>query len=492
MTQTPTLLPTRSTDLRRTATRDLALAEAHLARQTLLEFTAYTFEKYDVNWHHRLVADALDQVLERKIKRLMVFQPPQTGKSELVSRRFPAYALGKNPDLRIIACSYSDSLAQDMSRDVQRIMGTSQFARLFPGSRLAEARDEEKRTQKQFDVVGGFGYYIAVGIMGSITGKTSDIGIVDDPIKNRAEAESEVYRDRVYEQYTSSFATRQFGAHGAIVLCMTRWHEDDLAGRLLKLAAENPDAEQWTVIDLPAIAEVTDAYRTVGDALWPSKYSLSELAKRRAGLGSYDWAALYQQHPAPRGGGLFKAEWFADKLVDAAPVLARRARGWDTAGTEGDGDWTVGVKIAELGGIFYIEDVQRKQLGPSGVDSLIRLTAELDGIACVQREEKEGGSAGAAVIAARTKTLAGRDYAGVQITGSKITRSKPFRAQCEAGNVRLVRGAWNYEYIKELADFPTGTHDDQVDGSSCAFNAVLLEPPPFDYVKQGMTSEVSW
>jgi predicted phage terminase large subunit-like protein len=123
-------------------------------------------------------------------------------------------------------------------------------------------------------------------------------------------------------------------------------------------------------------------------------------------------------------------------------------------------------------------DVQRKQLGPDGVDKLIRATADIDGQGCAQREEKEGGSAGVAVIAARTKTLVGRDYEGVQISGSKVTRSKPFRAQCEAGNVYLLRGAWNSEYVKELCGFPTAKHDDQVDGSSCAFNAVLLEPPP--------------
>jgi predicted phage terminase large subunit-like protein len=418
--------------------------------------------------------------------------PPQNGKSELVSRRFPAFTLGKKPDTRIIACSYSDSLAQDMSRDVQRIMSMPEYAQLFPHTRLAEARDEEKRTQGQFDVVGNRGYYIASGIMGSITGKTSDIGIIDDPIKNRAEAESEVFRDRVYEQYTSSFTTRQFGSAGAIIICLTRWHEDDLAGRLLRLADENPDADRWDVISLPAIAETSNKYRQAGDPLWPPKYSLEELAKRRAGLGAYDWSALYQQRPAPSGGGLFQEAWFAGKFVDAAPVVARRARGWDTAGTEGAGDWTVGVKIAETEGIFYVEDVVRVQRGPSAVDGLIRTTAEADGIGCAQREEKEGGSAGAAVTAARLKTLAGFDYAGVQISGSKVTRSKPFRAQCEGGNVRIVRGAWNAAYIQELCGFPTAKHDDQIDASSAAFNSVLLEPPPFDYRQAGLTSEATW
>jgi predicted phage terminase large subunit-like protein len=470
---------------------ELSLIGAELARRKLLPFITYTRPDYEVNWHHRLVAKKLDEVLEGKCRRLMIFEPPQNGKSEQVSRRFPAYAFGKNPSLRIIACSYSDSLAQDMSRDVQKIMSTPEYQTLFPGTRLAEASDPEKRTQGQFDIVGQSGYYIAAGINGSITGKTSDIGIIDDPIKNRAEAESEVYRDRVWEQYKSAFATRQFGSTGAIILCLTRWHEDDLAGRLLTLAAENPDADQWDVISLEAIAETLPPYdpRQPGEALWPEKYPLSELRRRRAGLGEYDWFALYQQKPAPSGGGLFKEEWFAGRVLDAPPAMMRVARGWDTAGTEDGGDWTCGVKIGEeflrdeatgtssSTGRFVVLDVQRKQLGPGGVDGLIRLTADLDGT-CAQREEKEGGSAGLTVIAARTKTLKGFDYAGVTITGSKVTRSKPFRAQCEAGNVYLLRGPWNAEYLKELSGFPTAKHDDQVDASSCAFNAVLLEPVP--------------
>lgn len=464
-----------------------------LSRQSSLAFTKYTWQGFEINWHHKVVAHWLDKVLDGSCRRLMILEPPQNGKSEQVSRRFPAYVLGRDPNKRIIACSYSDKLAQDMSRDVQKIMDSREYGELFPDSRLAEASDTEKRTQGQFDVVGGRGYYIAASIMGSITGKTSDIGIIDDPIKNRAEAESEVYRDRVWDQYQSAFATRQFGNKGAIVICMTPWHEDDLRGRLLKQAAEHPDAEQWVVLTFPAIAEEDEVHRHKGEALWPSKYPLAELRKRRAGLGEYDWSALYGLKPAPSGGGLFKEEWFTNKFVDAVPTQVRRARGWDTAASTKDGsDYTVGVRIAEAHGIFYIEDVKRGQWTPGVVDAQIKLCAELDGKACAVREEKEGGSAGQAVIDARTKTLAGWNYEGVTITGSKVVRSKPFRVQCEAGNVRIVRGPWNTEYISELCGFPTAKHDDQVDGSSCAFNAVLLEPPPFDFATAGLTSEATW
>jgi predicted phage terminase large subunit-like protein len=456
---------------------ELAVTAQEIARRSLLTFTSYTFQDYEINWHHRVLAHTLDRVLSGELRRVICLMPPQNGKSELVSRRFPAYAFGRRPDVRIVACSYSASLAQDMSRDVQKVMDTPEYKVLFPDTRLASPRDIEVKTQGQFQIVGRRGHYVAAGVDGPITGKSADIGIVDDPFKNRAEADSETYRDNVWNWFTSTFATRQFGGDGAIIVVLTRWHEDDLAGRLLKMSRENPEAEQWTVVEFPAISEgpLPHDPRQVGEALWPAKYSLEELRKRRITMGAYDWSSLYQQRPAPVGGGLFRREWF--KVVEALPAqVARRVRGWDTAGTEGGGDHTVGVKISEAASMFYVEDVVRGQWGPGGVDKNIKLTAALDGKACGQREEKEGGSAGVAVVAARVKALAGYDYAGVQISGSKVTRCKPFRAQCEAGNVYLLRGAWNEAYIQELCGFPTATHDDQVDGSSCAFNSLLLEP----------------
>ena len=274
---------------------ELSEIAAELARRSLLTFTTYTKSDYEVNWHNVLVASRLDQVITRKIRRLMIFMPPQNGKSTLVSRHFPSYTFGKAPDTKIIACSYNMSLAQDMSRDVQKIMSMREYRTLFPDTKLAEARFEhdpatgrrthsEKRTQGQFDIVNRKGSYTAAGIDGPITGKTAEIGIIDDPVKNRAEAESEVYRDRVWEWYKSAFATRQFGDNAAIIICLTRWHEDDLAGRLLALSRDNSDADQWDVLSIPAIAEAIQVYdpRAVGEALWPAKYPLVELAKRRA------------------------------------------------------------------------------------------------------------------------------------------------------------------------------------------------------------------
>lgn len=234
--------------------------------------------------------------------------------------------------------------------------------------------------------------------------------------------------------------------------------------------------------------------RTIpGELLMPALLTEQMVRDAELKLGPFGTAGQMQQRPSPEGGGLFRREWF--RIVDILPSVTRQhrriARGWDTAGTEQGGDWTVGVKILQIeieaeqvkpGGViipaqyhYYVVSVVRDQT--ANVDRMMRATAESDGKEVDQREEKEGGASGVAVIASRAQALRGYSYSGVQISGDKVTRAKPFRTQCEAGNVFLLRGEWNDAYLDELTHFPTGMNDDQVDGSSCAFNALLLEKP---------------
>ena len=445
-----------------------------LSRRSLLDFTTCTFPDYEVNWHHARLCEALDDVLDGTIDRLMVFMPPQNGKSEIVSRRLPAYALGKNPDLRLVAASYGATLAQDMSRDVQRVMATREYRRLFPGTRLAEGKDDEARQISLFQVVGRRGTYRAVGVGQGLTGKSMDIGIIDDPVKDRAEAESETTRKHVWDWYRSTFQTRQFG-RARIILTMTRWHEDDLAGRLLRMAAENPEADQWTVVKFPAIAtgDTPGDPRGAGEPLWAARYPLSELSARRAGA-EYEWSALYQQNPVPPGGGMFQREWFYPPL-EARPFNASWVRFWDCAATESGGDYTVGTLVGKLlDGSFVVADVIRGQWSATKVDTIIKQTAETDGRKVRVREEQEPGSSGKAVIANRLRALAGFDYKGVPATGDKETRWRPLAAQAGAGNVKIVRGTWNGAWVDELASAPYGLHDDQADSAAGAFNCLTM------------------
>ena len=408
----------------------------------------------------------------------MVFMPPRHGKSELVSRRLPAYILGKHPDAQIIACSYSADLAQRMNRDTQRIIDDPRYAALFPGTQLfganvrTVAQGTYLRNSDIFEVVGRRGTYRSAGVGGGITGMGFDFGIIDDPVKNRAEAESKVYREALWEWYTSTFYTRQ-EKDGAILVTCTRWHMDDLAGRLLEYA-QAEDGDTWTVIDFPAVKE--DDHdpkdtRAVGDALWPDKYNVERLAKIKTVLGAYQWAALYQQRPAPVEGGMFKRA--AIEIVDAIPAGGQWVRWWDRAASAKKGDYSVGVLMTEVSDVFYVADVQRGQWASEERDAIIKQTAAIDAQRtsgkCVTWSEQEPGSSGLDAARAFVKLLAGYAVDYETSTGSKEVRAMPFASQWNAGNVKLLRGPWNAVYLDELTSFPFGTHDDQVDGSSGAF-----------------------
>jgi predicted phage terminase large subunit-like protein len=450
------------------------------AHKSLLEFTKATFPAFEENWHHALVCDYLTRFARGEISRLMIFLPPRHSKSELVSRRLPAFLLGRNPDTRIIACSYTADLATMMSRDVQRIMTTPAYQRLFPGTIIGGPRTIQ--TTELFEIRGRAGYYRAAGIGGGITGMGASYAIIDDPIKSAEEAHSKAYRDKIYDWYVSTLYTR-LEQPGSILLTMTRWHTDDLAGRLLEISETDPTADKWLVVRLPARASsrntlVPEDTRHEGEALWPSRYDTQRLRVIEKTLGSYWWQAIYQQAPVAESGGMFQRAWF--QIVEAVPADAQivaRCRFWDCAGTLG-GDWTVGAKIAKTAdGMFYVEDVVRGQWTAHEVEKIILQTAYADGPACKQREEQEPGSSGKAVIAHRARLLAGFDYRGVPATGDKSLRWAPFAAQCEAGNVRLVRGSWNAAFIEELCLVPNGPHDDQADAAAGAFAEVLQRAP---------------
>jgi len=407
---------------------------------------------YSWNWPHlRHIRTALDQVTTGAINRLMIFCPPQHGKSQQATIRYPVWRLEHNPELRVIIGCYNQTLANRFSRQARKI---------------AEGRmalDSERRAVEEWQTAAG-GIFRAVGVGAGITGQSGDLIVIDDPVKSREEAESQSYRDRCYDWYSQDLFTRQ-GPNAAIILIMTRWHESDLAGRILA-SEEGP---RWTVVNLPAIAEAGDPLgRGLGEALCPARYDEAALAERRTVLGTYAFSALYQGHPTPPGGGMFQREWFS--IVNAAPTDAARCRYWDKAGSENNGDFSVGVKMArDADGVFYIEDVVRGQWSALARERIMRQTAEIDGGNTSVGIEQEPGSGGKESAESSIRNLAGFPVYAEKVTGDKATRAMPFAAQCEARNVKLVRGAWNSAYLDELCSFPYAAHDDQVDGSSGAF-----------------------
>jgi predicted phage terminase large subunit-like protein len=325
-------------------------------------------------------------------------------------------------------------------------------------------------------IEGHTGRMRCVGVVGGITGRGANLLIIDDPIKDALEASSETYRDRAWNWYTSTARTR-LEPNGVIIVIQTRWHQEDLIGRLKRQATLG--GEQWDSLTLPAICETPgDAMgRQVGEALWPDRYNTEGLRSIKESIPEHWWNALYQQRPTPPGGALAKTIWF--KVVMARPAgHLTRCRFWDCGGGEkqqgSSSDPTVGALVARKGNEFYIEDIIRVFYSSGDVDKLIRQTAERDGQSVLVREEQEPGSAGLAIINMRKKTMAGFNYRGVPSTHAKQLRWQPMLVQAEVGNVFMVGAPWNSMFLGEVGDAPYGSHDDQLDAVSGAFQVVAI------------------
>lgn len=420
----------------------------------------------------------------------MIFAPPRHTKSELVSRRLPAYILGREPDAAIIASSYSATLAEQMNRDVQRIIDSVEYQRLFPETKLygknirSTAEGACLRNSETFEIVDHRGIYHNAGRGGALTGFGGHYLFVDDPFKDRAEADSPTIRQNAWEWYASVLYSRQYKDAG-ICITLTRWHEDGIEGRLLALAESDPTADQWVVLCLPAIAEEPIASydpRQVGEALWEAEFPLEFLYKTRA-QSAYEFAALYQQRPAPSEGVILKREWLEgeDKLVDAIPARARRVRYWDKAGTANAGAFTVGLLMAEHEGIYYLEDIVRGQWDAADREKVIKQTAEKDAVKYGSKwavdiwQEQEPGSGGKESAQNTVRNLRGYVIHTDKPVTNKDARLQPFASQAKAGNVRFLRAPWNFTFIEEACTVPYGVYRDQTDAAGGAFNK-LSEP----------------
>lgn len=448
-------------------------ARRELARRHMSDFVLYVDRNYQMNWHHQLLCEYLDRLAQKEIRRLMVFMPPRHGKSELVSRKFPAFLLGNKPDTSIISCSYAFDLASRMNRDVQRLIDSPEYEQLFPNSRLfgknirSTARGSYLRNSDIFEIVNHRGVYRSAGVGGGITGMGGEYIIIDDPVKNREEADSATYREKVYNWYTSTLYTR-LEKDGCILLTLTRWHEDDLAGKLLK--ASEDGADQWTILELPAICEEPiKSYdiRREGEALWKWKYDESALSKMKATVGSRDWAALYQQHPTPGEGGTFKREWWNYYKV-LPSGLYDYVQSWDCTFKDAQSsDYVVGQVWARKGSSRYLLDQVRGRMSFTETIRAVRsLSAKWPQAVRKLIEDKANGTA---VIDVLRKELPG--LVPVEPEGGKIVRANAVTAVVEAGNVFLPDPSiapWVHDFVEEHALFPNGSNDDQVDAQSQA------------------------
>lgn len=440
------------------------LARRELARRHLKYFTLYNFEGFKLNWHHEVLFKKLEQVQEGKIKRLMIFMPPRHSKSESASVQFPAWYIGKDKDKNIITASYASSLATDFGRQVRNLIKTKEYQNIFD-TRLAE--DSEAKDKWHTN---GRGAYNAVGVGGAVTGKGADLLLIDDPTKNRQDAESKVIRDGVWDWYKSTARTR-LSPDGAIVIIMTRWHKDDLAGRILA----NSEKGEWDIVEFPAIAIHDEEHRKQGEALWAGHFTLDHLEAIKKDIGIYEWSALYQQNPVASESQEFKEEWVKTVEYDALPKDVRKFATIDTALTKKEeSDYTgVTLNYVDARNNWYI-DATRYRLDAKAIIELI-FKLHSDGFEKIGIEE---GAFTHAVKPFLDDEMRKRNtfphivmlkHKGVQ----KELRIRALVPRYSHGSILHIKGK-TQELEDEMFSFPKGIHDDVLD--SLAYQMQIAQP----------------
>ena len=469
------------------------LLKRRRARTNILDYTRFTMPEFRESWHHRKMASLLDQFVNKEITRLIIDLPPRHTKSEFVSRRLPSYILGINPDAKIISCSYGADLASMMNRDVQKIMDEPVYHEVFPNtslniSNIRTVSGTPLRNSEIFEVVGHKGVYKCAGVGGAITGYGMDYGIIDDPIKNREEAESPVYREKIWQWYQSTFRSRrQKGA--AILLTMTRWHEDDLAGRLLELADKNPKADQWEVFSLPALTDDEpiaeyDERTEPGQALWPDEFSVDDLLSTKASLTVYEWLSLYQQRPSAAAGNLVKKEQFKychiiGDLLDMGDKQATlsQCKIFQTC------DPAVSEKTSA--DYFVLGTWAQTPENDIALIDLLRTRLEQPKQIPLFRQQLLKWNPKTQWIATRGIGLSlfqflkesGLPVDKIDEDIDKVSRFIPAATRIATGTVYFsVDLPGLHDFEAELLGFPNAAHDDQVDMVSLAANVIMKNP----------------
>ena len=479
--------------------KEQKLANIEKGRNSLMGFISYTKEDYTFKWFHKLISAYLDALYEGRIKKLMIFIPPQHGKSELSSRRFPAYVLGREPRTKIAVVSYSGDLSMSFNRDCQNIIDDEKYRELFPETKLNMPGDldakGEIRNNHMFEIVKYRGFYKAVGIRGSLTGRPIDLGIIDDPFKDRAEANSKAIRDKVWEWYQDVFLTRLHNDSKQLLL-FTRWHEDDIAGRILdpnNNYYDEKEAKEWTVIAIPALKEATKPIpqaldindpREIEEALWEERHSREKYIRRRR-INPTGFQSLDQQRPTAPEGNMIKREWFIIKNEKQLPFNPRLVTadffidGAFTEKAQNDETALMSCYFNNADGKLYIFNVMgvRKEMyellkyfkkfalnNYSTPKSSVYIELKASGypLKFLLRKIEYGGFNTRGID---NKIVALGKY-------NRVENTEPFLA---SGKVILVEGSWNKAFINQCTSFPNGSNDDMVDVLTYAVHKYFIK-----------------
>ena len=448
------------------------LLQRKAARQNLIAFTRMTFPEYKPAEHHYKIAEKLEAVEAGKIRRLMIFMPPRHGKTELASIRFPAWVLGRNPERHVISTAYNQDRAAKYGRQVRNLIDHPKYQKVFK-TKLAP----DSKSATSFHTKNG-GSYEAAGSGTGITGGGAHFFLIDDPIKNREDACSESMQKKIYDWYTAVAYTRLENDireeknknwlwentenqikqntlfNGAIVLIQTRWHEKDLAGRLLN--AMQKGADQWQILNLPAIKNKK--------ALWPAKYPLATLEKTQTVIGNRDFQALYQQNPTPEKGSFFQREWF--KSFQKKPENIKIYGASDYAVTNKGGDATIHIVcgVDENHNLYILDRWKGKTEPNYWIEALLDLAEKHKPLLWAE----ENGQIIKSIGAFLNKRMAERKIWFLRqqfnSTKDKPTRARAIQARAAMGKIFLPEQTqWADEIREECVAFPNGQYDDQVD-----------------------------
>lgn len=445
------------------------LAKRELARRRFLPFIQRFVPEYLPGWFHVDVCERLEKFMRdveaKKSPRLMIFAPPRHGKSQMGSKAYPAWVLGHHPDWEFISCAYSSTLANRFSRALRSIMRDERYHTVFD-TRL----DPDTQSVELWETTEGGGL-LAAGVGGPITGSGAHILLIDDPIKNREEAESPNVRESIKDWYTSTAYTR-LAPGGGVLIIQTRWHDDDLSGWLLTQAEED-DGDEFEVIDYPAIALKDERFRKAGEALHPDRYDEVALARIKKVMPDRDWWALYQQKPIAEEGAYFKRDDFHYYMEDERPPNEELVfyDAWDLAiGQREVNDWSVGLcaGLDRKGDLWVVDRVKRKMDGSEIVEAIIDFHL-------VRRSQIVGIEKGQIEMAIKSfleRRIEERKawslfYEPLPTRGrDKAARGRPIQGMARQGKVHLPHPSWCdwvEDLVTELIRFGAAVHDDQFD-----------------------------
>lgn len=410
---------------------------------------------FEWNWRHLIyIREKLNPIFNGDVKKLMLFMPPRHGKSEQVTVRLPAWYLEQNPGNRVIVGAYNQTLANKFSRKTRRI---------------AQERiklSNERTAVEDWETMAGGGYR-AIGVGAGITGMGGNLIIIDDPVKNREEANSETYREKVWDWYTDDLYTRQEPG-AAIILIMTRWHQDDLAGRIL----QSEDSKNWCVVNLPAEAEENDPLgREIGAALCPERYDLDALNSIKSVMGS-SYNALFQQRPSAIEGEIFKREWWKYFNPSALPSFKRIIQSWDTGfKTKEYNDYSVCTTWGMTDSGYYLLGRWKGKVEFPELKRLVISLANQYGPHQILIEDKASGQS----LIQELQRESSLPIKAIKIDRDKVARAHAVTPEIEAGNVFLPEGEkWLQDYTDVLSAFPNAAHDDDVDSTTQALSELII------------------